>query len=105
MRMASAGCRDDAHPAAGSNRACKEVIVNWKTDRLAASGRRGSVATAAIVGVVTLLSAGATPSANAAPRAKAALEEIYILRSIRERHEPVADWCSSTRARFEPFPT
>src|SRR5882724_2735382 len=50
MRMASAGCRDDAHPARikgvyahlrglCSNRACKEVVVNWKTDRLAASGQ------------------------------------------------------------------
>src|SRR5215813_13835863 len=105
MRMASAGCRDDAHPAACSNRVCKEVVVNWKIDRLAASGRRGSVATATIVGLVTLLFVGATPSGNAAPRAKAALEEIYILRSIRERREPVADWCSSTRIGFEPFPT
>ena len=77
--------------------------MNWKTDRLAASGRRGSVATAAIVGVVTLLSAGATPSSNAAPRPKAALEEIYILRSIREQHEPSADWCSTSRTGFEPF--
>src|SRR5262245_32882029 len=103
MRMASAGCRDDTHPAACCNQTCKEVVVNWNTDRLAASGRRGSVATATIVGIVTMLSAGATPSGNAAPRPKAALEEIYILRSIGERHEPVAGWCSSTITGIEPF--
>jgi len=79
--------------------------MSWKTDRLNASVRRGSIATAAIAGVAALLCAGATPFASAAPRAKAALEEIYILRSIRERHEPVADWCSSTKTGFEPFAT
>jgi hypothetical protein len=105
MRMASAGCRDDAHPAACSNRDCKEVVVNWKAGRLTPSVRCGSIATAAIAGVVTLLSAGTAPAGNAAPRPKAALEEIYILRSIRERHEPVAGWCSSTRTGFEPFPS
>jgi hypothetical protein len=79
--------------------------MRWKTDRLNASARRGSIAAAAIAGVAALLSAGATPSASAAPRAKAALEKIYILRSIRERHEAVADWCSSTKTGFEPFAT
>jgi hypothetical protein len=105
MRTESAGCPDDApKPHAGTG-ACKEVVVNWKTDRLTPSGRRGSLATAAIVGVVTLLPAAAAPSGNTAPRAKAALEEIYVLRSIRERHEPVAGWCSATRTGFEPFAT
>ncbi len=85
--------------------ACKEAIVNWKTNRLSPSARRGSIATAAMVGVVALLSVCATPSGNAAPRATTALEDIHILRSIRERHEPVAGWCSSTRTGFEPFPT
>jgi hypothetical protein len=78
--------------------------VNWKTDRLRPSARRGSIATAAIVGFVALLSICAAPSGNAAPGATAALEEIYILRSIRERHEPVAGWCSSSRTGFDPFP-
>jgi hypothetical protein len=83
---------------------CKEIVVNWKTERLTPSTRRGSIATAAIVGVVTLLSARATPSGNAAAHSTAAPEEIYILRSIREQHEPVAGWCSSARTGFEPFP-
>ncbi|MBL8272024.1 SMP-30/gluconolactonase/LRE family protein [Steroidobacter sp.] len=31
-------------------------------------------------------------------------EEIYVLRSIREQHEPVAGWCASAKTGFEPFP-
>jgi hypothetical protein len=78
--------------------------VNGKSDRLGPSDRHGTIATVAIGGVVALLSVCATPSSHAAPRATAALEDIYILRSIRERHEPVADWCSFARTGFEPFP-
>ncbi len=59
----------------------------------------------AIVGVVMLLFAGVMPSGTVAAQPTAALEEIYILRSIREQHESVANWCSSARAGFEPFPT
>jgi hypothetical protein len=77
--------------------------VTWVTNRLIRPPRRGSIATAVIIGVVTLLSAGAAPSGHAAPRAKAALEEIYILRSIREQREATADWCSSAKTGFEPF--
>ena len=52
-----------------------------------------------------LLCVCATPSGNAAAAGPAAaLEDIYILRSIREPREPVADWCSSARTGFEPFP-
>lgn len=78
--------------------------MNWKTERPTPSSRRGSTATAAIAGVVALLSACATPSGHAAAD-PTELEEIYILRSIREQHEPVAGWCSSARTGFEPFPT
>jgi hypothetical protein len=31
------------------------------------------------------------------------LEDIYILRSIREPQAPIADWCASSRTGFEPF--
>jgi hypothetical protein len=82
----------------------KHADLDCRTEGLTPSSRRGSIATAAIVGVVTLLSAGATPSGNAEPRPKAALEEIYILRSIREPHEPVASWCAPSKTGFEPFP-
>ncbi|MDP1910650.1 MAG: hypothetical protein Q8K85_20305 [Hyphomicrobium sp.] len=56
------------------------------------------------LGAVALLCVCATPSANSAAGPEAALEDIYILRSIREPREPVADWCSSARTGFEPFP-
>jgi len=79
--------------------------VHWKTDELARSAHRGWIAGVTIVGVVMLLSACATPSGNAAAHPTAAPEEIYILRSIREQHEPVDGWCSSARTGFEPFPT
>ena len=71
--------------------------MNWKTDWLTPSTQRGPIATAAVVGVVILLSACATPSGNAGTHPTAALEEIYILRSIREQHEPIANWCSVAR--------
>jgi hypothetical protein len=60
--------------------------------------------TRAIVGVAMLLSACATPFDNTTAHPTAGLEEIYILRSIREQREPVPGWCSSARAGFEPFP-
>jgi hypothetical protein len=66
--------------------------------------RFGGIAALAVVGACTLLPACATPSADVAAQPSTALEEIYVLRSIREPHEPVAGWCSSARAGFEPFP-
>jgi hypothetical protein len=57
------------------------------------------------LGAVMLLCACATPSGNAAAAGlEAALEDIYILRSIREPREPAAEWCSSSKTGFEPFP-
>src|SRR6185369_3724205 len=32
------------------------------------------------------------------------LEEIYVLRSVREQQPPVADWCSLDRVGFAPLP-
>jgi hypothetical protein len=58
--------------------------------------------TAALVAPMTLSACSAsvgTASARASAR-----EEIYVLRSMRERQEPLADWCSSTRVGFAPFP-
>jgi hypothetical protein len=46
--------------------------------------------------IATAVGPGATPTP--------ALEEIHVLRSIRERHEPVEDWCSPARTGFAPFP-
>ena len=57
------------------------------------------------VGSVMLLCACATQSGiTAAAEPEATLEDIYVLRSIREPREPVADWCSSSKTGFEPFP-
>jgi hypothetical protein len=64
---------------------------------------RGSIAAAAIVGVVLALSTGAIPLGIAAAQ-QAALEEITILRSIREQHQPAEGWCSFAKTGFEPFP-
>lgn len=46
---------------------------------------------------------GWLPYQSATPPPPAAPEDIYILRSIREQHEPVAGWCSAARTGFEPF--
>jgi hypothetical protein len=57
------------------------------------------------LGAVLLLCACATQSGSAAAaEPEATLEDIYVLRSIREPREPVADWCSSSKTGFEPFP-
>lgn len=57
------------------------------------------------LGIVMLLYSGATPSGSAAAaEPSAALEDIYILRSIREQHQPADGWCSSAKTGFEPFP-
>jgi hypothetical protein len=72
---------------------------------MAAAMTRASEPTSAIAGIALLLSACAAPSGATLPQATTAREEIYILRSIREPHEPAASWCASTRTGFEPFPT
>lgn len=33
------------------------------------------------------------------------LEDIYVLRSIREAHEPEAGWCTPDKTGFDPYPT
>jgi len=35
--------------------------------------------------------------------APAATEEIYVLRSVRERQAPTAQWCAKAKTGFEPF--
>jgi hypothetical protein len=44
--------------------------------------------------------------ACAAPAGSAsALEDIYVLRSIREQRAPATNWCVPSRTGFESFPT
>lgn len=68
---------------------------------------RRPVAAALAAGIAGLLSISPVPPLSAAddapPAPAAVLEDIYILRSIREPREAGADWCSSARAGFEPF--
>jgi len=54
--------------------------------------------------VAAVLLAGAiiAPCAPAMPQS--ALEDIYVLRSIREQHTPAAGWCAPSRTGFDPFP-
>ncbi|MTD95571.1 hypothetical protein GIW81_14620 [Hyphomicrobium sp. xq] len=44
-----------------------------------------------------------TALAEDGPPPATALEDIYILRSIREPSEPVAGWCAPSKTGFEPF--
>jgi len=60
------------------------------------------VAGAALAGVFGALVTCVTTSSSGAPAAPSA-EEIYVLRSIRERQPPVAGWCSAAKTGFEPF--
>lgn len=68
------------------------------------SARRRPAAAIAAAGIAALLTACATPVADSASQA-AALEEIYVLRSVRESHPSVEGWCSSAKTGFEPFAT
>jgi hypothetical protein len=53
---------------------------------------------------IALLSSCAAPAADP-PAGDGALEEIYVLRSIREPHTPTAGGCAKDRTGFEPFAT
>lgn len=78
--------------------------MDCKTSRPFPSAGIGSIAAGAILGTLALLSGAATALGDDEPGAGTALEEIYVLRSIREPHEAVAGWCSAGRTGFEPFP-
>jgi hypothetical protein len=66
--------------------------------------RRTIVAGAALIFVSALATCVTSSSSSGAPTLESP-EEIYVLRSIRERRQPVADWCSAAKTGFEPFPT
>lgn len=55
----------------------------------------------AVVGALVL---SAASSSSGAPQADSP-EQIYVLRSIRERKPPVAGGCSADKTGFEPFAT
>lgn len=66
--------------------------------------RRRLLAAAALAAVAGALAVCITSSSSGAPAAESS-EDIYVLRSIRERAQPVANWCSPTKTGFEPFST
>lgn len=53
------------------------------------------------LGALMLLCVSALPGIAAEP---SGLEDIYILRSIREQHQPADGWCSAAKTGFEPMP-
>ncbi len=64
-----------------------EAVVKWLT-----------YCTVVVIIIVPVIAAPAAPAADA-------LEEIYILRSIREQQDPTAGWCDVSRTGFTPFDT
>lgn len=69
---------------------------------VAAMTRWELVAGAALATVAGALGTCVTSASHSAP-ALESLEEIYVLRSIRERQQPVSNWCASGKTGFEPF--
>jgi hypothetical protein len=68
---------------------------------------RGLPVSLSTIGALMALSACAPPVVRGSAPAvspPAVPEEIYLLRSVRERHAPVAGWCSPARTGFDPFP-
>lgn len=55
------------------------------------------------LGALLLLCVVAPWSVNAA-EPSAGLEDIFILRSIREQHQPADGWCAAAKTGFEPLP-
>ena len=69
-----------------------------------ARARRGVLLAAISAGLAIVVQSPGVDATGATPAAKA-LEEIYILHSIREPREPAPDWCSSAKTGFAPFPS
>ena len=59
----------------------------------------------AALGAGVLVAACSAGIGNAPGHPSSGREEIYVLRSIRERHVPVANWCDPAKTGFDPFPT
>jgi hypothetical protein len=76
--------------------------MTWRAMTWRAAHRRASpVGRWSIAAVVALTVFAAFTQCAAAQ--DAALEDIYILRSIREQRTPETGWCAPSRTGFEPF--
>lgn len=60
---------------------------------------------AALTAVLCALATCVTSSSRGEASAQESLEEIYVLRSIRERQPTIPGWCASSKTGFEPFAT
>jgi hypothetical protein len=65
--------------------------------------RHRLLAGAALTAFLSALATCVTSSSSGSPTLESP-EEIYVLRSVRERRQPVANWCSQAKTGFEPFP-
>jgi hypothetical protein len=65
--------------------------------------RRRLLAGVALTVFVSALATCVASSSSGAPT-RGSPEEIYVLRSVRERRQPVVNWCSQAKTGFEPFP-
>jgi hypothetical protein len=79
-------------------------MIHKASRRRARPLRHRLIAAVSILGAFAAELYCAAPASNAA-EADTALEDIYVLRSIREEQAPTADWCASSRTGFESFPS
>jgi hypothetical protein len=61
----------------------------------------GAVVTAVLCALATCVASSSRGEAST----QESLEEIYVLRSIRERRPTVDNWCAASKTGFEPFAT
>jgi hypothetical protein len=57
----------------------------------------------AVVPIAAMTLGACSASVSPGPERLNNREQIYVLRSIRERRAPIPAWCSAPRAGFEPF--
>jgi hypothetical protein len=60
---------------------------------------------AALAAMLGALATCVTSSSRGGSPAQESFEEIYVLRSIRERQPTVPSWCAASKTGFEPFAT
>lgn len=79
-------------------------MTRWTRAPRSAPVRPARAVAAAALTAGAMLSGCAAKTLGASP-AHAAVESIYVLRSIRESHAPTADGCVASRTGFAPYPS
>ena len=77
--------------------------AHWSGACVASSTGYCLATVAAIVAAVAAVLALPTMFGGGASAQDTALEDIYVLRSIREQQSPAPGWCASSKTGFEPF--